>query len=260
MHWLSLMSKVQFTGHVYPKVMRVSVVSYRLDWTLTNRPVNAIIHISIQNSFVDVVCDIDNYSHATDFGELYNRVMDGVRCGVDLVAFKAGYGLTVLLENLIEDGAHSKLLCEDKSLPELCTAYGIGAMDIDGSFVSVLKRTMEEPPLFMALNDLILAITWPHHSTVNCARAIDGIRNMIAPGVDRSAGWRITRENLRIEESYLKLITKTSEPHRHGDRTYVDGSVTSEIGRRSWKIMNRFLEFRKRGNLPLPITEFPELR
>jgi hypothetical protein len=112
----------------------------------------------------------------------------------------------------------------------------------------------------MALNDLIISVTLPHHAAVNCARAIDGIRNLMVPaGGDRKQSWLLMRQNLNVAESYLTFLTNVSIAPRHGDRTHIPGSVVTETVERSWIIMDRFLEFRKRGNCPLPIDRFPLL-
>jgi hypothetical protein len=46
---------------------------------------------------------------------------------------------------------------------------------------------------------------------------------------------------------------------RHGDPAHIPAITTTEITRRSWKIMNRFFEYKKRDNGPLPLAEFPLL-
>ena len=117
-----------------------------------------------------------------------------------------------------------------------------------------------DPALFQALDDLIVSITLPHHSTVNCARAIEGLRHLIAaPDATVSQAWEQMRNALQLDRSFLQLITDTSAAPRHGNRIHISGSITTEIVRRSWLIMDRFLEYRKRGNTPLPATDFPTL-
>ena len=84
--------------------------------------------------------------------------------------------------------------------------------------------------------------------------------NLIAtPDMPRKKAWAKFRESLRIDENYILLITDYSKAARHGNREYVPGPIAGEIVRRAWAIMNRFFEFRMRGNQPLPITEFPVL-
>ena len=67
------------------------------------------------------------------------------------------------------------------------------------------------------------------------------------------------RQNLRIEEAYLKFISTHATGPRHGDRVHIPPDITRELAMRSWVVMNRFLEFKKRGGAPLPASEFPML-
>jgi len=65
---------------------------------------------------------------------------------------------------------------------------------------------------------------------------------------------------LNLDAAYLKLITDQSVGPRHGDHQYVLGTMTREIATRSWTVMNRFLEYLKRGRAALPPDEFPLLK
>lgn len=118
---------------------------------------------------------------------------------------------------------------------------------------------IKEPPLFIALDDLIRSITEQHTSLANCGRVLDRIRRMIAPSLDRAAAWREMHKALNISRGYQEWVSKQSTGTRHGDNTFVPGSVSSEVIQRTWAILNRFLEYRKRGNQPLTPPDFSEL-
>jgi hypothetical protein len=124
----------------------------------------------------------------------------------------------------------------------------------------VLLIVFGDPRIFMALNDLILANTLPHHAPTNCARVLEGLRTVMTPdGMGRDKGWPILRQNLQMDRTYLEFITEHSTGPRHGDRSHISGDVTMAIVGRTWTIMNRFLEFKKRGDTQLPLVEFPML-
>jgi len=112
-----------------------------------------------------------------------------------------------------------------------------------------------------ALNDLIVAITIPHISSINCARAVDAIKHLISPtaSTDKQA-WEQMQSTLHLDKKYLTLVTDISKDARHGKGTHVSGSMTTEATQRAWTVMNRYFEFRKRGNKPLPISDFPLLK
>jgi hypothetical protein len=113
--------------------------------------------------------------------------------------------------------------------------------------------------VFRALRYLIEAITVPHESAVNCARAVEALRHIIAPNQPRGHAWQTFRSALNISQEYLKMITDVSTGPRHGDPTHIQGTTTTEISRRAWVIMNRFFEYKKRNNQQLPLDIFPLL-
>jgi hypothetical protein len=153
------------------------------------------------------------------------------------------------------DGVQSPIAPKDDRLAPLCTALAL-----DSEFDQVHALVLQEVGLFMALNDLIGAITLPHVSPVNCGRAMDGLKHLIAtPGSNDKQAWEQMREALQIDEKYLKFITDHSSGPRHARPGHTPGSVTTEVTRRSWIIMNRFFEFRKRGSKRLSLPDFPLL-
>jgi hypothetical protein len=93
-----------------------------------------------------------------------------------------------------------------------------------------------------------------------CARAIETIRVVMAPeNINRKTGWALMQKHLNLNESFVKAITDCGVAPRHGDHKFVAGSTNRVIATRSWIIMNRFLVYKKRGSLPLPLAEFPLL-
>jgi hypothetical protein len=55
---------------------------------------------------------------------------------------------------------------------------------------------------------------------------------------------------------WIPRLTDNAKDHRHGNRTVITDETANEITKRSWVIMNRFFEYRKRGSQPLSIDEF----
>jgi len=113
--------------------------------------------------------------------------------------------------------------------------------------------------LFKILNDLVSTLARPLEWTVNCARAIEGIGHLISPSKPKPEQWEALRTNLNLSKDYLTLITNESKAPRHGQLLPVKNITLSEIRKRSWTVMDRFLTFRKIGNVPLPISDFPVL-
>ena len=255
------MDTIHFLGYVFPSSIKINLKDMpSIEWNEPAKNIQESYQIAVIDSKVDITCSTNRYDESKLFDQ-YMRAYDLVRAAIDIFAFANGYGLTVILDSEIKpDGTPSSLFFEDPSLPPLVTAFNLDPANMDSSsYNSMFRMIVGEPPVFMALNDLIVAITMPHHAPVNCGRAMDGIRYLIAPGVDRKQGWLQMRQSLNVDQSYLSHVTNTSTRPRHGDRTYIPGSVIRPVVQRSWIIMNRFLEFRKGGNRPLPISKFPLL-
>ncbi len=250
---------VKFLGKIHPEVVQISIIDPpTVNWSAKDLGLEMAFKFRIEGSDVFVECDV-NRLDAADFVPIWMRAFDLVRGVVDLACFSTGIGATVTLNTMINpQGVRSIVLPQDTGLAALCTAFRLGKPP-NADFTAILNIVLKEPPLFMAINDLITAITLPHHSAVVCARAIERLRHIIAPGLVPKDSWESLRNNLHIDKDYLTFITSYSTGPRHGDPQHIPGTTTTEIIKRSWTVMNRFLEFRKIGNVPLPISEFPLL-
>jgi hypothetical protein len=120
---------------------------------------------------------------------------------------------------------------------------------------------LSDPSVFLAVNDLIASIAVSHHAAINCGRVIETIREVMTPsGADRKRGWEAMQQNLNLNLTYLKFITEVSTAPRHGKRTGATSQKNfTETVNRSWIVMNRFLEYKKRAHKQLPLAEFPLL-
>jgi hypothetical protein len=258
-----VMPKIRFDGHVFPRVIQVSVKDNpTINWFDDERKQNISLKIVIQNSSVSVECEVEKYEEAVDVARLYLRALDLARATVDLFAFSSGRGLTVLFETITQPSGVTIPLCPtEPSVAALCKSFQMNPPPgSPNEFDRILRIVSTDWRIAHALRWLIEAITLPHESTANCARAIEGLRNIIAtPGIPRGQAWGELRRTLNISELYLKMITDISTGARHADYVHVPGVTVTEVTRRSWIIMDRFLEFKKRNSGPLPLADFPLL-
>jgi hypothetical protein len=257
------MPTIHFMGKILPRVVNITINHVpEVSWVAEALGLTLKFTIRIKDSVIDVQCDADRFE-GDYLPHCYMRAVDLARASVDLVSFVTAKGFTVFLDTFVgANGMPSLLIQEQANLTAFVTAFKMNTQskEENATFDRVYQLVLSEPALFMALNDLIVSITLPHHASVNCARAIEGLRNIIAPpGIDRKKGWASLRDNLHVEREYLEFVTEYSTAARHGDRTHIPGPIVIEITKRAWIIMNRFLEFRKRGNCPLPESEFPTL-
>jgi hypothetical protein len=216
--------------------------------------------IQVKGSAIDVECAMQKYDKS-DLTQFHKIAYDAARAAINVIAFSTGITLAVVFDQLVDDnGTVSAFVIHHPDLGKLCTAYTLELDKTSAPIGDILGIIMGEPALFLALDDLITSTSLHHLLTVNSARAIEALRHAMAlPGMSRNQAWALFRTNLNLDEKYLHLITDHSQSGRHGEGTFVPGTITSEIIKRSWTIMNRFLEFRKGGNHPLSLVNFPLL-
>jgi hypothetical protein len=251
-----MMPTVHFLGKVFPEALQMSVDHTPIiKWEEAEIGLTMEFSCHIVKSRIDVECKLNRFT-VEDFVPIYMRALDLCRASVDVVAFAKGWGLTVYLDTFVDpNGMESVIVFKDDRLPPLCTA-----LTLTEGFDKIHNLVLGEPALFMALNDLIVAITLPHVAPVNCARAMERLRHLIAsPGSSDKNAWQQMRAALQIDERYLRFITKHSADARHGRPVRIPGAVTNEVIRRGWIIMNRYFEYRKREQSSLPENDFPLL-
>lgn len=192
---------------------------------------------------------------------LYFHAFDLVRTPVDLMAFASGSSVTTVLDYLVmPDGTKTAITLGDDDLEAACTAFRLNAPPWDPRFGNILRLVYHDNELRMALRDLIEANSTPHVALINCGRVLDGIKRMISPGIaDQRSAWGAMQAALNLSKPYQQWVTNLSVDPRHADRSYQTGNDVRQALKRTWTIMNRYLQFRMGGNIPLTEPEFPRL-
>jgi hypothetical protein len=254
---------IRFAGRVLPTFIELTIRDHpEINWRESEADLDMTFQISIQNGRITVECALNRFEQTQHLIPVYMRAFDLVRATVDVSAFATGYGLSVIIDSFTDaSGVTTPFVAHDPTIAGLCTAFTLEPASTlqANTFHHVLTIVLGDWRIFRTLRDLIEAITLPHESAVNCARAVEGLRNIIAPDAPRAQAWRQMRDTLNLSESYLKLVTDISTGPRHGDHAHIPGATTVEITRRAWVIMNRFLEFKKRGDRSPPLSDFPIL-
>ena len=250
------MPTVRFEGRVLPEVLSLTINNNpAVDWVEGDLKFR--VHISIQNGAVAITFEIEKFDEQKDYQTLIIRALDVGRATINLVGFSMGTGFSLSLERAImPSGKTLYVVMRDHEIASKCTAFSVNGPNFD----EMLRIVLTDTRLYHALRDLIEGISIPHLIAPRCANAIETLRVCIAPdGASRKDGWIALQDNLRVSEGYLRIITDHSRGPRHGDHHYVPATTTVQIGNRSWVVMNRFLEYRRRGDQPLPLSEFPLL-
>jgi len=214
--------------------------------------------IGITKGIIEVICESnlhgsDNYDGHVDLKANYPA-----KSVVNSYAFAKGIQLEAILETVVKpDGIKYNIQAHRPELEPLVTALHYHSGDrVD--ITPLLHLSVPNPIIFAVFKDLVGALD-SGETLVNCARAIDGIREYMFPGDNKDQGWKVMRDNLNLSREFVKYISEGSKGPRHGNVLNMQFSIINEARKRSWIIANRFLEFKKRGDRQLPLTDFPLL-
>jgi hypothetical protein len=245
------MPVVRFLGAVLPsrglQIHNLPHLGFQYSSGLT-----ADLQIDVKDSKITVECELNRYD-SSEFEMLHLHVLHIVRAFVDMVAFCSGNGYTTILQDFTDpDGLSLRIQAQDLSLAHVCTVPPTDFFSLITDFevseiLHTLTSTLQEPYL------------WP----VNCARAIEAMARLVVPNEENTKRrWKAFRAALNISEPYLQLISQVSTEPRHGNLQELlrPRPEYYQVRQRAWTVMNRFLEFRKRGGLKaLHTSEFPEI-
>jgi hypothetical protein len=252
------MATIHFTGRIVP-VSGIDITAKDLPpvaYVSAENDINATFAFLIDKSSVSVRCDLNRFEDTPDFLALIHKpAFDLTQAVISLLGFQSGRGLTLCFEYLImPDGAQTYLARGNQALAPLCTAFSLTV-----GMPEVLRIVLTDFNLCIALNELNEALTLTHHAISSCGRCVERLRTVMSPGVDRKRAWVKFGATLQLSKGYLDVITDQSKGPRHGDTAFIPGTVELEVMKRTWVTVNRFLEYRKRGSLVLPVSEFPLL-
>jgi len=250
------MPTARFKGRVLPIVLNVSLSNEpTFHWQADELGLDMSFHVQIRDGLIRINCNLNKFA-SDHLVPLFVRAHDIARASVDLTAFATGNGLTMILEEFIDPtGKITKLAAQQPALAGLAGAVKLGTHDFD----KILEFVLAEPALFLALRELIEAITLPHRAAINCARAMRTLAGAFKQVSSRSGdrSWVALRENLQISKTYLQRIASLSVSS--ADHRPIAGPAATEVVEGAWIVMNRLFEYLKRDGRPLPLSEFPLL-
>jgi hypothetical protein len=248
-------ARVHLLGYVYPAEPRISWDSARVPWVAPELQASFEFALQIRQNKIDVTCRVRRF-RPEYLVHIHKRAYDLCRAAVNLEAFSLGCAWVIVLDRFVnERGVKTPFKVLDPSLPQLCTAYS----NTDG-FGDLYSKVIERPTLIKHLSELIRAISVPHDSTLSCARALAGLKELFEHAdADEDRALERMRQALRIDAPYLNYVTGVIRAAHNGHDSYVVGEASTESTRRAWTIMNRYFEYLKRGEVPLPEGEFPTL-
>ena len=209
----------------------------------------------IDNVNITAECTIEVANDET-MTVLHWYVIAMVGASVDAIAFTRGVGVTVIVDRcMMPDGREGPIGLRDDELMNSCSV----------NYDDLLLCGAREGATFKLIQDLVWTIFRPLDAPINCARAVEGFRKLMYPipeEEEKEKGrdareWEFMQENLNLSLGYLKFVTDISKGPRHGKVGSVRLGDIGNARKHAWTVANRFIEFRKRGNLKLPESEFP---
>lgn len=249
------MKHIIIEGRVLPERRLVTIADLGTISLSDPRGFEATFEVRIRDGKIQIKCAVAQLSD-WDLKMALVRAYEIVTAAVDLYAFSKGWALTVLLDDFIIDGRKQGIAFSETSVASLC-----GVISNDEDFLQAWESVSKNFNLKFALRDLISSLSTLNYSSVAACRALEAIRNSIGPeGSSDKEGWEVLRAKLRVERDYIQFITDSSQEPRHGNRGAAFGDDQLEVTHRAWKIVDRYLEYLKRGGSEvLPEDEFPML-
>lgn len=248
------MPEIVFIGQIHPQGAKFTLKNFpRIP--VTQSPVGTIgVSVQIIDAKITAICDAD---HLVDdhFIYCYSCSIEVVRLIVDLYAVGNRVGLVAVFEKTrLIGGDFIDFTLHSDAVPIL-TSY-----DISKNMAAVSALAFQNAYLRAALHDLGETLLDANMIAINCARAVEAIRHLIAaPNSTPAEAWVSMRELLRVDRSFIQLVTDTSTGPRHGRRDGVDPIINQEIMRRSWIILDRYLHLKLNSNGRLAEEAFPVL-
>lgn len=249
------MVTLEVLGRVHPQGFTVNIAAPEVTYTADDGTLTGRMEIRVIDSAISVKWTLNRYAPDQLFHVWRHsqRVVTGM---VDLIALRLGVAAVVVLDRYRDNQGREELI----TLGEPAVKGLITSLANEADIEKVFALLADEQELLLVVEDLITGLGSQDHKTINCARCVEAVRQLIAGyDLEPKQQWPIIHENLNLDANYLKLITDHSKDHRHGKQTPVDPTIVVEIMRRTWIVIDRFIHFRLGRNGRLDLREFPLL-
>jgi hypothetical protein len=266
-NWIGKMTIFRILGKVEPPWYSFDLefepqVSYRIE----EADIDLKATIAIKKSVITITCETNRWSEEV-LAWILQYVHDWAGSIINLFTFSAGMVLHFHLDRCeYPDKTDHPLIGRGPDLAAIATACKVtddqGRVHVD--MRDLMKLVVTNPTLMLALHDLTSAVRHGNNSLTNCGRAVDGMRKALwgkdeVSDAERKQSWEKLRNTLNVSQPYLETITSASTNPRHGSSAYIPAATRQDILRKSWTIMNRFLQYRLSGDLPLAAADYPTL-
>jgi hypothetical protein len=215
--------------------------------------------IRIANSIINIECDVSSLNK-TEFYFIMTNALGLARIEVNLASFAAAQPMHAIFDTVIdENGTPNPFLIQHSAFRSINTAV---PLNDPIAFNHLCHEIMRGTPYaFDVLNDARIAINEPIFSVLHLNRALEGIKQDISGAIKNDKiAWQLMQEALNVDEKFLRQITDLSKGPRHARIDTIHGKDAMEAARRTWMIVNRYLEYINRKRASLSLMEFPLLQ
>ncbi len=246
---------VTLLGRVYPRGLIINASAPDVTYRSDDGTIEGDINLIINRSAIRVSWYTDNYSRDNlwPFWSHADRIATSV---VNLIAFRGGWAATTVIDRYEEAGGFS-----DKIAFVEPAVQGISSLlQSDENLLAAFTILTKRPHLMVVMEDLIATLWSQEHKALNCARCVEAIRSLVADeSSNASDQWLALRNALNLDRRYIELIMHGARNSRHGRPSDFSAEDVTEIMRRTWTIIYRYLELQMRECGKLDSTTFPLL-
>jgi hypothetical protein len=251
------MTEYTFHGRLLPEVRRLQLPwNPRFKYSDPRSGLNAEFEIQIHASMIHVRCSTETPDSDAQYSEIMVRSFQFCSTLAHVITFCTGWALQVIIDSGFANGKLRPIALSERRAVACCQSFSI-----DRDLEEVADLALNDLSLAFALGDLAAGVGQLNYSSVAAGRALDTLRHAISgPDMGTAKGWELLRDTLHVSESYAKSITEASAKPRHGERGKVEGANELAVLLRAWTVVDRFIEFKKRGGKEaLPLSSYPTL-
>lgn len=209
--------------------------------------------VKVENSSLTATVELEEFNVRV-YSKAIAFIYDAVSAPINLLGFKYGVHFQVTIDEMIGPLGRGPICLEQQNLAALNTSIN------DETFGQMIFVLAKDNPLRMILSDLVELLGTPKAANVNCGRIMDGVKHLITRGDEAEVvKWKNMHVALNVTRNYLEPISKHSTKPRHGQLADTSDEMVTVILERCWSVIDRYFHYLLRGEVSLPIEQFPLL-
>lgn len=242
-----------FIGRVVPDHVPLTVAyspEFKRTPNLDGEP-ECVMKVSLCEGEFRVSVEVEEYSDQ-DAMALFQAAWDAAQHLANTAGFTKAVPYQVIIDFIERpDGSIKALALGDPLLRSLVSFT-------DEDIETIADLLIEDHAVGQLMWDLLSMLSRTHYAPISYGRIAESIAQLVAPSAKPKSMWNTTREELLVSEGFLRRLTEVSTDPRHGKRTPVSAELNRELSIMCWKLVDRYLQYRLRGEV-LPEDEFPML-